>query len=168
MKTIYLLRHAKSDWNYPNIPDFDRPLNERGLKDAKRLSAFLEDGKYTFDKIYCSAAVRTTQTHDRVLGRVHFDADTEFSQDLYHCDSDHILTLLKMQPNSLNSVMIINHMPTIQIIYERLAGESIYNYPTCTFAAIEFSGDWFDIDNNSCNKKLFLSPKQLKQKLIAE
>ena len=99
---------------------------------------------------------------------MHFDADTEFSHELYHCDSDHILTLLKMQPNSVNSVMIINHMPTIQIIYERLAGESIDNYPTCTFVAIEFSGAWFDIDNNSCNKKLFLSPKHLKQKLIAE
>jgi phosphohistidine phosphatase len=168
MKTLYLLRHAKSDWNLYNITDFDRPLNERGLKDAKRLSAFLEDGEYSFDKIYCSAAVRTTQTHDRVLGRMGAHADTEFLHDLYHCNSAHIVKLLKMQPNSVSSVMIINHMPTIQIIYEMLSGESIDNYPTCTFSAIEFSGDWVDIDNRSCSTKLFLSPKHLKQRLIAE
>ena len=163
MKTVFLLRHAKSDWNHPNITDFDRSLNKRGLNDAKRLNAFLAVEGYYFDKIYCSAAVRTTQTHDLVLDEAGEYVDAEFLDDLYHCNCDYILDLLKVQAKSTNTILIINHMPTIQIVYEFLSGESIGNYPTCTLSALEFEGDWGDITKIRCHKKLFLSPKRLKQ-----
>ena len=168
MKTVYLLRHAKSDWNNANKTDFDRSLNQRGLEDAKRLSVFLATEGYYFDKIYCSAAVRTTQTHDLVLDEAGEYVDAEFLDDLYLCNCDYILDLLKAQVKSMNSILIINHMPTIQIVYEFLAGESIGNYPTCTLSALEFEGDWRDIDKFRCNTKLFLPPKLLKQRSMLD
>jgi len=168
MRTVYLLRHAKSDWNNPNITDFDRPLNERGLRDAKRLNKFLRTGHYSFDKIYCSAALRTTQTFDRALDGLSGDTATEFLDALYHCNGDDILDLLKMQENVSRSVLIINHMPTMQIVYEFLSGKSISNYPTCTLSALEFDGDWRDLDKFRCDTKLYLPPNQLKQKTMLD
>ena len=110
MKTVYLLRHAKSDWSNPNITDFDRSLNQRGLEDAERLSRYVAAEGYYFDKIYCSAAVRTTQTHDLVLDEAGEYADAEFLDDLYHCNCDYILDLLIL-------IFLQRHKPFLHLTF---------------------------------------------------
>ncbi len=162
MKTICLLRHAKSDWNNPNITDFDRPLNDRGVKNAKRLSDYLATEGFAFDKIYSSSSFRTTQTHDLALRIVGAETETAFLDGLYHCSMDCVINLLRTLNNHDSKVLIINHMPTIQYVFEFLSGQSIDNYPTCTFSTLTFNGDWDQLEANSCNVEVFLPPKQLK------
>ena len=66
MKTLLILRHAKSSWNYPELSDYDRPLNKRGKRDAPRMGKFLREQKLTPDRILTSSAKRARRTASKV------------------------------------------------------------------------------------------------------
>ena len=67
MKTLYLLRHAKSSWDDSRVSDFDRPLNNRGRREAEKIAEYMKENKYIPEYIICSTAKRTRETLDLIL-----------------------------------------------------------------------------------------------------
>ena len=75
MKEIYVLRHAKSSWDNSNLSDFERPLADRGISDAKKMSKFLKDMDLKIDKVLCSNALRAKETFDLTADGFNFEID---------------------------------------------------------------------------------------------
>ena len=75
MKEIYVLRHAKSSWDNSNLSDFERPLSDRGISDAKKMSKFLKDMDLKIDKVLCSNALRAKETFDLTADGFNFEID---------------------------------------------------------------------------------------------
>ena len=80
MKEIYVLRHAKSSWDNSNLSDFERPLADRGIRDAKKMSKFLKDMDLKIDKVLCSNALRAKETFDLTADCFNFEIDKNMSQ----------------------------------------------------------------------------------------
>ncbi|HNU42759.1 MAG TPA: histidine phosphatase family protein, partial [Cyclobacteriaceae bacterium] len=136
MKKLYLIRHAKSSWDHPDLRDFDRPLNKRGQKDAPRMGKRLKEKRITPDVMLSSPAERalaTCQAIARVLG---FDnAKIKTNQKLYHASEDGILDVirnLKDSPrDSEEVVLLFGHNPGLTEFANVLLNQTIDNIPTC-------------------------------------
>ena len=83
MKTIFLLRHAKSSWDDDSLSDHDRPLSERGRAAAPRMGAYMRGAGYLPDLVLCSTSMRTRQTLDAVISELGVEPATEFQEELY-------------------------------------------------------------------------------------
>ena len=83
MRTLYLLRHAKSSWKDLTVPDFDRPLKDRGRKAAKRIGKYLAAEKLNDPLVVCSPAVRTRETAEIVLKHAHLPVEVRFEERIY-------------------------------------------------------------------------------------
>jgi len=160
MKKLYLIRHAKSSWDHPDLDDFDRPLNKRGLKDAPRMGKRLKEKRITPDVMLSSPAERalaTCQAIARVLG---FDnAKIKTNQKLYHASEDGILDVirnLKDSPrDSEEVVLLFGHNPGLTEFANVLLNQTINNIPTCGVVGAELPVEhWQDV-TFGCGKMLF-------------
>ena len=104
MKEIYVLRHAKSSWDNSNLSDFERPLADRGISDAKKMSKFLKDMDLKIDKVLCSNALRAKETFDLTADGFNFEIDkATYSDKLYFGDTTSIIKGLKVLDESLKN-----------------------------------------------------------------
>jgi len=117
-KTLYLLRHAKSDRSDGDLADFDRPLAPRGRNDAPALGAYMKDHGYRPDLILCSPARRTRETLALIEPAIGKEVPTKFDRKLYLASSDGLLQQLQQVADKNSSVLLIGHNPGL----ERLAG----------------------------------------------
>jgi phosphohistidine phosphatase len=170
MLTLTLFRHAKSSWGHPALEDFDRPLNERGERDAPRTAAFLAEQAYVPDLILCSSAKRTRQTLDLTLPAWKPRPKVDYSDALYHATAPAMLAMLRDAPAEAKHVMIIGHNPGLESFATRLIGEGDKNdrlviatkFPTAAAAVITFEAkSWADVEPGSGYLALFATPKQL-------
>ena len=121
MKQIYILRHAKSSWDNSNLSDFDRPLADRGISDAKKMSKFLKDMNIKIDKVLCSNAIRAKETFDLTADGFNFEIDkATYLDKLYFGDTTTIIQDLKELDESLNNILIVGHNPTLHYLVEIL------------------------------------------------
>lgn len=123
MKKLYLLRHAKSDWNDFTLDDHDRPLNERGKRDAAQIGQYIEKKNLRFDIIYCSTAVRTRETLSRLLNETDIDCPIEYLPDIYDANSSTLLSIIQNCPDKYNELMIVGHNPGMHILGLALSTE---------------------------------------------
>jgi phosphohistidine phosphatase len=140
---LILMRHAKSDWGSPALPDHDRPLNTRGTQDAPRLGAWLRSEGFMPDQILCSTAIRTRQT----LEGLNLDAPTAFLPGLYHADPDSMLAALHEATG--HTVLLIGHNPGIATFAADLLQKApdhprFNDYPTCATLVARFDIDTWD------------------------
>jgi phosphohistidine phosphatase SixA len=98
VRQLYLLRHAKSDWDHPKLDDHDRPLAPRGKKAMKAMARYLRREGIHPDVVLCSSAKRARQTLERVLPALGDGVDLEVEDDLYTFDADVLLARLKRVP----------------------------------------------------------------------
>ena len=162
MKEIYVLRHAKSSWDNSNLSDFDRPLADRGISDAKKMSNFLKDMNIKIDKVLCSNAIRAKETFDLTADGFNFEIDkATYSDKLYFGHTTTIIQDLKELDESLNNILIVGHNPTLHYLVEILTNESINRFTTCNLATISHNGEWVSLNSQQCSLKSLIRPKEL-------
>ena len=162
MKEIYVLRHAKSSWDNSNLSDFERPLADRGISDAKKMSKFLKDMNIKIDKVLCSNAIRAKETFDLTADGFNFEIDkATYLDKLYFGDTTIIIKDLKELDESLNNILIVGHNPTLHYLVEILTNESINRFTTCNLATISHDGEWVSLNSQQCSLKSLIRPKEL-------
>tara|TARA_B100001559_G_C16306965_1_gene532389 strand:+ start:77 stop:571 length:495 start_codon:yes stop_codon:yes gene_type:complete len=162
MKEIYVLRHAKSSWDNSNLSDFERPLADRGISDAKKMSKFLKDMNIKIDKVLCSNAIRAKETFDLTADGFNFEIDkATYLEKLYFGDTTTIIQDLKELDESLNNILIVGHNPTLHYLVEILTNESINRFTTCNLATISHDGEWVSLNSQQCSLKSLIRPKEL-------
>ena len=145
MKTLLLLRHAKSSWDDPGLDDHDRPLNKRGRRDAPRMGRLLLEEKLVPDEILCSTAARARETAEEVKEASGFAGDVRFSRTLYLAGSREILAAVRTVAPAAGTAMVIGHNPGIEELLDTLtcAGKHL---STAALARIELPIErWRDI-----------------------
>jgi phosphohistidine phosphatase len=169
MKMLYLLRHAKSSWDEPALPDFQRPLAERGRKAAPQMGDYLESEGLTPDAVLCSGARRAVETWQSIAP--HFpDARVQIDDTLYMASPDAMLSWLQRLPDDVSSVLMVGHNPGFEELAQQLAGDGKKKalkrirkkYPTAALAVIQFqTDDWAGIGSASGYLERFVRPKDL-------
>ena len=163
MKEIYVLRHAKSSWDNSNLSDFERPLADRGISDAKKMSKFLKDMDLKIDKVLCSNALRAKETFDLTADGFNFEIDkATYTDKLYFGDTTDIIKDLKELDESLKNILIVGHNPTLHYLVELLTNKSIDRFKTCNLAIISHDGEWISLNSQKCRLRSLIKPKELR------
>ena len=170
MKRLTVLRHAKSSWDQP-LDDFDRPLNERGWKAARRMGRELKHRKMTFDVAIASPAARVRETLDGVSEAYgDFPFPVRFDERIYMASSDALLELVRALPEQAKSALLVGHNPGLERLIvaltsddERgLRGRVAEKYATAALAVVELPAKhWSEVEFGSGKVVELILPKEL-------
>ncbi len=157
MKTLYLVRHAKSEWEHGHIPDTDRPLNARGYRDADAMSKLLKEKKIVPDLIVTSPAVRAITTALIFCRNFHMNpAYILIIPDLYESTVKQYTQSVSRIDNKYKHVMLFGHNPVISNFANSLTTSFTEGMPTCAIAGIHFHENKNWADFNSARGELIL------------
>lgn len=139
-KTLYLVRHAKSSWDHPNLSDRDRPLNKRGEQDAPYMAKRLVERPVLPQYIISSPAVRAQSTAE-VFARELDITGSSFiiNESIYGAGTGQLIGIIRQVENDIDCVMLVGHNPDMTWLVNELTGADIENIPTCGVAAINIS-----------------------------
>ncbi len=161
MKTLLLLRHAKSDWDDTSLRDFDRPLAARGERDAPRIGKALRKRGALLDLIISSPAVRAKATIEAVIKTAKLKLEIRFDETIYGASSPELMRLIRRLPDGNSCVLLVGHNPGFEDLVGRLTG-SHERMPTAALACIEFQIDhWEDLKDGEGKLAWLLTPKKL-------
>lgn len=162
MKKLYLARHAKSSWDYPELTDFERPLNKRGRRDAPYIGKVLNDMNVMPDLILSSPAIRAYYTARTIAGRIGYPLEeVETSEIIYENDAAQIIGLIQSLDDEIESLMIFGHNPSLTSINNYLSNKRINNIPTCAIVCLEFNTDnWSNVKTDSGKFIFYEYPKK--------
>jgi phosphohistidine phosphatase len=147
MKSILVLRHAKSSRKDPDLTDHDRPLNKRGKRDAPRMGRLLKKEDLVPDIIISSTAMRARGTAEAVAKASGYKGDITFNGSLYAAGPQAYIDALHELSDDYVRVLTIGHNPGLEELVEMLTGE-IHLMPTCSLVHVKLSvSRWSDIDN---------------------
>lgn len=150
LKQIHLIRHAKSDWETEFKSDHERPLSERGKKNARALRKYLEKIEFKTDLFLVSDSKRTLDTYKSITKNRNLSSEMIATEELYESDSEDILLKLRELDSRLENVALLGHNPGIEEIANRLIrgtedlslSESVfYKFPTSGFLSIQVETD---------------------------
>lgn len=145
MKTLYLVRHAKSSWLDVRLDDLDRPLNERGQHDAPMMGQRLRKRKIPLDKMICSPATRAISTAHLLSEEIYYaDQSMQIDKDLYFQGKESILRLISQLNDKFAAVMLVGHNPDMTVVLNFLCGYQTDNMPTCAIASIQLQ-NWASV-----------------------
>lgn len=146
MKTLFLVRHAKSSRDDPGLPDRERPLAERGRRDVEKMGKRLAERGVKPELILTSPALRALATAQAIAGRLDCRHQAiEVDERLYACPADDVLEVIQRLGDQLKRVMLVGHNPELVELANRLSAE-IVEMPTCAIAEFKFaSGSWADV-----------------------
>ena len=163
MKTLILIRHAKSSWNNPSLTDFDRPLNKRGIRDAPKVGTAIEQAGISFDRVLCSDARRARQTLALLSQGVTIDRDViEYRPYMYGASAHHLLSCITEQSDTDSCIALVGHNPGMEDLANNLADEHVGAMSTCNVIQIEFDCDsWSDLPGLTGNVTLIIRPRYL-------
>jgi phosphohistidine phosphatase len=123
MKTILILRHAKSSWKHPELSDHDRPLNKRGLREAPQMGKVMKKEGLLPDMVLSSTARRARDTAQIVAEMCSYAGEIRLIPDLYRADVEDILGFLQNLDDSISIVMVVGHNPDLEMLLSTLTGE---------------------------------------------
>lgn len=160
MKTLYLVRHAKSSWDYP-VADQDRPLFTRGVNEAHLLSKHIEKLGVNPQKMISSPAIRALHTAVIFANNLHYPLnDINIDRELYDFYGNQLLEVVKKADDAIDRLMIFCHNNAVTSVANSIGNKPIVNVSTCGFVSIEFDIlHWSEVKKG--NTTLFLKPKQL-------
>ncbi|MCH2138977.1 MAG: histidine phosphatase family protein [Phycisphaerales bacterium] len=142
MKTLLLMRHAKSEWTDQSMSDHDRPINERGRAAAPAMAAWMRDQDLEPEEVMCSSATRAHQTAQLVCEHLGI-AINSVHRSLYLPSVDDMLGELVMAKG--DRVLMVSHNPACEVFAERITGE-LKSMPTAAVAVIDFDIEcWSDV-----------------------
>lgn len=155
MKTLYLLRHGKSDWESDFDSDHERGLAKRGIESTHRMGQYLIDYGFNVDLCLCSDAIRCKRTWELLSEMDSFASKVEFSNNVYEANSDKLFELIKETADGKESLLLIGHNPGLEELAEYLVlGDNLdelhnplfSKFPTAAFLGLSLSVDsWRDI-----------------------
>ena len=166
---IHLLRHAKSAWDDPGLPDHDRPLAARGRRAAERLSRHVDATGMAPDLVICSSARRAVETWEGIRSGFPPDTRIEVSPELYEAAAPLLLRRLNLLPEPVHSVLMIGHNPSIEALAIGLTGAGAAGaiarmttkYPTGALATLVVEGAWAEVAWESATLESFVVPREL-------
>jgi phosphohistidine phosphatase len=163
MKTIYIVRHAKSSWNHIDLPDEQRPLMEKGKKKTKKVIDYLLENKAKVDHIISSHAVRAYDTAKILAHGLKYPVENiKIDSQIYYSTSDSLMEQFYGLSNRFNSVMIVGHNPCLTDFVNQFLKEPVENLPTSGVVSISFDTDsWEEIPLASTKTNFILFPKEL-------
>jgi phosphohistidine phosphatase len=165
MKTLSILRHAKSSWKDLDVPDHERPLNRRGMHDAPLMGKLLRDQNITPDLIISSTAIRAETTARLVAKACKYKGEIIFDKSVYNTEPIDALNLLSRSSDRYCSILLVGHNPTVEEIIELLTGSTEIIMSTCALAHLTIAIDkWTDINKKQVAKAKLVrlwSPKEL-------
>lgn len=178
MKTLALFRHAKSDWADPRARDFDRPLNERGLRGATLMGQHIKGTGRNFDRIVASPAVRVSDTIENASKAWGHSFRVEWDRRIYLASSATLMDLLRDLEGDPAAVLMVGHNPGLEdLIFDLVPDDGSSplrdvveeKFPTATYAVLELDIDsWDDIDDGCARLTELVRPRDLDQELGPE
>jgi len=161
MRTLMIIRHAKSSWDDPELDDFDRPLNKRGKHDAPEMGRRLKKSQYFPDLMITSPARRASTTCEVIAERLSYPSKAIVRDErLYHASSSEILDVLRETDDLWLNVAIFGHNPGLTDFANRMNGTNINNIPTCGIIHAKLNvNTWKDLNFASGEMLFFDYPK---------
>jgi phosphohistidine phosphatase len=162
LKTLLILRHAKSSWLESGLADHDRPLNKRGQRDAPRMGRLLRQEDLVPDLIISSSAVRASKTAQQVIEESGYEGELRLERELYASEPEAYLDILQLLPDEVGRVMVVGHNPGLEELLELLTGDW-RRLPTAALAQVSLDLDvWQDLSEETRGKLVNLwLPRQI-------
>lgn len=173
MKTLTLLRHAKSDWNDPIARDFDRPLNKRGRRAARTMGRAMQTEGLAFDAVIASPAARVVETLAEIVPGYGAEIAPHYDERIYLASPTTLIALIQATDDGADRLLVVGHNPGLErlalLLTEgedtRLRAELALKYPTATLAEIELPiAHWADLSGGGRLTR-FLRPRDLDPEL---
>jgi phosphohistidine phosphatase len=156
MKTLLLLRHAKSSWRDDSLSDFDRPLNERGKRDAPAVGHVLRERHLRPEVVLCSSAKRARKTAIGAIEASGFEVDLQLFEELYLAPPDVYLGEIAKLPDEVTCVMCVGHNPGLEELFAQLTARH-EPLPTAALVHIELPIDhWREMKSRPTGKLISL------------
>jgi len=157
MKTLILMRHAKSDWSKPGQNDHARSLNPRGRLAAVLMGAWLRETEHVPETALVSSATRTRET----FARLGFKIEPDFQDALYHASPDDLLDAVRRAPDC-KTLLVLGHNPGMEAAMGLMAGGKRLSAPTCATGVYALAiKTWRDATFDAGKMRAFETPKSL-------
>ena len=162
MRTLTLIRHAKSSWKDPSLSDRDRPLNKRGRRDAPEMGRRLAARSGAPDLLISSPAVRAWTTAVAIAEAVGYPVDAvQADERLYMASPSEILAVLRDLGGGLERIFLVAHNPGLTDLVNELSSPAVDNVPTCGVVELRVEAErWTDLGRESVRRELFDTPKK--------
>lgn len=162
MKTLILIRHAKSSWKDTGLRDRERPLNKRGKRDAPAMGRQLSDAALLPDLIVSSPAVRAIKTARKIAKAIGYDRNRiTIREEVYMGGVDSLLALIRGLDERAARVYLVGHNPDLTDLAIRLTGAGLDDIPTCGIAVLEFPcASWRECTATQGRLALLLRPER--------
>lgn len=161
MKELFIIRHAKSSWDNFSIKDFDRPLNERGLKAAPEMGRRLNEVGIIPELIVSSTAVRSLTTAQLIESSFEKNIEIRKESELYHASTFLLLKKVNEFHDKFNKIFLVGHNPGLSLFVDFLTDEGFCDLPTCAVVGIKFDlQNWSHISSSMGEVILYDYPKK--------
>jgi phosphohistidine phosphatase len=161
MKRLLLLRHAKSSWDDPRLADFDRPLNDRGLRAAPLVGRFIRERKIKPDLVLSSPAERARRTAELITEAAQLSAPTRYDERIYEATVPRLLEVVSQIEDEVEELLLVGHNPGMEELLETLTGER-RGMPTAALARIILDVEkWGRLRPGAGRLELHVRPKEL-------
>ncbi len=161
MKTLLIMRHAKSSWDDAKMSDFERPLNERGLRTAPLMGEIINQKRLQPELILSSPAERAKQTAQFVRESAQIKSEIVFNEKIYEASVGRLLEVIGKQPESVESILLIGHNPGLEGLVKFTTGE-LHAMPTAALAIVDLQiNKWSDITASKGDLRDLIRPKEI-------
>lgn len=162
MKSLIMLRHAKSDWDADYGHDHERPLNKRGRRAAATMGRWLELTGQLPDRVLCSTAARTRETLARAMRAGGWERRVDYDERVYDAGTRTLLSLVRETRKSTDLLMLLGHEPGMTSLLAALVGRADVRFPTAAAARINLRATrWRDVREGTGTLIWFLPPRLL-------
>ncbi|RTQ49669.1 histidine phosphatase family protein [Hymenobacter gummosus] len=161
MKILYLMRHAKSSWNFDGLSDQERPLNNRGRTDAPQMGQALAERNIQLDLLVSSPAVRALSTAALVAKEMGYPPERiQVVDGIYEADLDRLVDVVHGLPDEAGSVLLVGHNPTITDTVNALSPSLINEMSTAAVVCLHFQANsWAEVSRQNAELYFVDSPK---------
>jgi len=163
MKTIYLIKHAKSKWSEPDISDVERDISKKGKKDVNAIGSYLSLRGVLPDAILSSCALRAARTSDLLAKKIEYRGTISYLEELYLTSPEQIKEIVMAQDDELETIFVVGHNPQLTELVNSLSDERISKLPSLGVVAIDFDvEEWSELEDTKGQIDFFIYPKQFK------
>ena len=163
MRTLYLLRHAKSSWKDSSQSDFERPLANRGRKACEIAARIIQDRGLEFDLVLCSTAIRARETIDLVSKYAKLRSELRFDERIYEATMSELLEIISQLENDRKEVLLVGHNPGFEELLYLFSGVE-QGFPTASLAKIKLKvSKWSDSFDKKTTVEWVARPKDFEQ-----
>lgn len=163
MKRLHILRHAKSSWDDPDLPDHERPLAPRGEKAAAKIAEHVHSAGIAPELVLCSTALRARQTLAALLPVLPGEAAIRIEDGLYGAGVEDVLARLREVDEEVGSVLVVGHNPTLHELALALTRreDALDRFPTGALASVAFAAPWVELAAGAGELEDFAIPREL-------